>query len=290
MTRGLAFRDHELEGTVPFLANAQHRDRAFLDLELHASPGARFAVILLQAADDRFGRGDVDVVRAVVTHKHAVALKVDRVKLRKAAPDIEAVHDHHCHAGLDIELATHRESRAGQEGIAHDQVGHQRAKFGTGLAFIVVGEAIETLFLDQAFEGDCCAGSGFQVAIRQLFGQRIALWVRCIEELEDLLFPFGNRRLIRGAVVFENLTRLNEHDVRSKCGSDRGGIGVHVEHGLEHVAHQTNPCLAQGVEGFRNATPALEFLGNNWITGFMPENYGRRLATKPHGNTRELWN
>ena len=64
----LTFRHNKLELSVHADRQTQHRDRALLDLEFNTGPGTRFTVVLRQAAQDRLALGDVNVVRAVVSH------------------------------------------------------------------------------------------------------------------------------------------------------------------------------------------------------------------------------
>ena len=79
-----AFRHDELEFTIGFQSNTQHRNRAGFDFEFHSGPGSRFTMILLQAANDRFAVGDIEMMRSVMANQHGIVGKVDRMELGKS--------------------------------------------------------------------------------------------------------------------------------------------------------------------------------------------------------------
>ena len=79
------------------------------------------------------------MVRAVVADEHAAQREIDRVEFGEAAADVEAVYDHHGDAGLDIELAAHREPGAGEERVADDEIGYEGAEF-PGFESVLMGQ------------------------------------------------------------------------------------------------------------------------------------------------------
>lgn len=227
---GFAFGDDEFEFAVGGLSDAEHGDGAFLDAEFHTCSRTGLAVVFFETADDRASRRNIDVVGAVVSDKHAVALEVHRVELRETAADVEPVENHHGDAGFDIEFTTHGKARAGEERVAHDEVGDKGAEFGFRFAFVVVGEAIEAFFVDEAFEGDGGACGDVEVAVGEFFGKGIGFWIRGIKEFQDPGFPGFNGGGVGGAEVFVDIARFDEDDMGAERRSDGGRIGVHVEH------------------------------------------------------------
>jgi len=150
----LAFRDDEFERSVRFKSDGEHHDRPFLDVEFHARAFARLAVVLLERAENRTLRGDVKVVRSVVSNKNSIAVEVYRMELRKTAADIETVEYHHRNAVLEIELAAHRKSRRREERIADNEVLDEFARHGTGFTLIVVGETVKIALFDELLKRD----------------------------------------------------------------------------------------------------------------------------------------
>jgi hypothetical protein len=94
---------------------SEHGDRAGSDIEFDTGPGARFAVIFLQTANDRFAIGNVQMMRTVMADQYGIAFKVYRMEFRKTAADIQPVHDHHCQTGLKVIFAAHREPGGSQQ-------------------------------------------------------------------------------------------------------------------------------------------------------------------------------
>src|SRR5687768_3795726 len=97
--------DDELEFALRRDADAEHRDRAFLDLELNARAATGLTVVLDQAAQHGLSVGDVEVMRAVVADQYKTFAEIDRVKLGEAAANTEAIHDQHRDARFQIGLA-----------------------------------------------------------------------------------------------------------------------------------------------------------------------------------------
>ena len=257
----LALGHHELERAVGLDADRHHRDRALLDVELHARALPGLAVVLLERAQDRLLRRDVQVVRAVVAHEHRVALEVDRVELREAAADVEAVEDHHRHAVLEVELAAHREARRREERVAHDEVRHELAREGLRLALVVVGEAVELALLDELLERHGRLRGHVEVVRGELLGPGVAHGVGRVEEAEDALLHRLHLRGVGVAVERQALVWLAERHVAAKRAADRGGIDLHVVHRLEHVAHQADARAAEVVEHVRDGAPLAHLLG-----------------------------
>ena len=84
-------------------------------------------MVLRQAAQDRSAVGNVDMMRAIVTDQHKALVEVNGMELSKAAPAVQAIHDQHGNAGLQVGLTAHGKTRSTEQRITHDQIADQFA-------------------------------------------------------------------------------------------------------------------------------------------------------------------
>lgn len=87
-----------------------------------------------------------------------------------------------------------------------------------------------------------------------------------------------------------NVARFNEDNMRAEGCCDRGGVGMHVEHGLKHMAHEPDAAGAQGVKDFCNIAPGIDFAFDGRVVLFVAEDDGWGGAPETNGNACEFWN
>ena len=274
-----ALGDDKFEFACSGDADAEHRDRAFFDFEFHAGALAGFAVVFHKAAEDGFGGGDVNVVRAVVADEHEAFAEIDRVELGETAADAEAVHDEHGDAGFEVGLAAHRETCGGEEGVADDEICDEFAEGAAGLALVVVGEAVELVERDEFVEGDGGARGDVEVFVGEFAREWVGLRVGGVEEAEDLGALRGDFCGRDVAADAEQIVGLGLDDVEAEGGGERGLIGLHVEHVLDGVAEVAEAGAFQIVERHRDLAPLGEFgVGGGVVVEGAEDDFGRAFA------------
>src|SRR5690606_1481048 len=112
---GLSLRYDKLKSSIVRTADAQHRNRSFLDFKFYPGSKAWFAVILLQAPQYRSSFRYLDIVGTVVAPQDKALEKIYRMKFCKTSTNPKPVHDHHRHARLEVGFSTHRKTRGGQQ-------------------------------------------------------------------------------------------------------------------------------------------------------------------------------
>ena len=284
----LPLGDHEFELPMRRDADAQHRDRAFAELELHARARAGLAVIFPQAPQDGLALGDVDVMRAIVADENESLLKIDRVELGKAAADVQPVHDQHRDAGLQVRLAAHREPGGRQQRVADDQVGHQAAERAALLPFVIVRQPVELLLVDELVERHRHARGHVQVFIGQPGGERIGNRIGGVEQVEDRRLLRLDLRVAHAALVAEQLVGLGLDDVAAERRGQRRLIRLHVEHVLDRVAEVADPRPPQIVQHHGNVAPLGQLRLRLRVAVERAEDHRRYRAADPRGDAGKL--
>src|SRR3569833_649226 len=98
-------------------------------------------------------------MRTVMPDEHEAFLEVEGMNLGESAAELQAGVNELCDASFQVRFAAHRETRSGMERVADDEVRHKLAHRTVGFALIVVSEAVQFVFVDEAFQSDCSARS-----------------------------------------------------------------------------------------------------------------------------------
>ena len=201
------------------------------------------------------------------------------VELGETAADAEAIHDEHGDAGFEVGLAAHGETGGGEERVADDEVGDEFAERAAGLAFVVVGEAVELVEGDEFVEGDGGAGGDVQVFVGEFARERVGLGIGGVEEREDLGALRGNLGGRDVAADAEEVVGLGLDDVEAEGGGEGGLVGLHVEHVLDGVAEVAEAGAFQVMEGHRDLAPLGEFgVGGGVVVERAEDDLGRAFA------------
>src|SRR5690606_30950209 len=99
---GLSLRYDKLKSSIVRTADAQHRNRSFLDFKFYPGSKAWFAVVLFETSQHGSSLRNLDIVWAIVSHQDKALEKIYRVKFCKTSTNSKPVHDHHRHAGLEV--------------------------------------------------------------------------------------------------------------------------------------------------------------------------------------------